>query len=190
MTIAATPATFQERAATYMLARAHGEYTEFDIREIILPSYIDLAELLGLDPVLAVVQLIHETGNLTSWWSARPRRNPAGIGVTGRKEVQRPAAGSWQQNPSGEWAEGVAFENWTVQAIPAHVGRLLAYALTDDQASQRQRKVIQEALAFRPLPAKYRGCARTWRGLNGTWANPGRTYADKLAEIARAINHP
>ena len=25
--------------------------------------------------------MAHETGSLTSWWAARPRRNPAGIGV-------------------------------------------------------------------------------------------------------------
>ena len=36
-----------------------------------------------LDPLVAVAQMVLETGNLTSFWSQTPRRNPAGIGVTG-----------------------------------------------------------------------------------------------------------
>jgi hypothetical protein len=47
--------------------------------------------------------------------------------------------------------------------------------------------MIGRAMSYRPLPASFRGAAPTWRGLNGRWAVPGATYADKIAEIANAI---
>ena len=87
----------------------------------------------------------------------------------------------------GVWFEGVSFASWKDESVPAHAGRLLAYALRDDQATPAQRALIARALGYRPLPAGFRGVASTWRGLNGRWAVPGTTYADKIAELANAI---
>lgn len=175
-----------EQCSRFILARPHGEYTEHAIANVIIPAYFAVCASVGIAPAMLVAQMIHETGCLTSWWSQRPRRNPAGIGVTGRTSPTQPASGAWALKET-VWAEGVSFPTWQDDAIPAHAGRLLAYALRDDQASLAQRAMIARALSYRPLPASYRGAAPTWRGLNGRWAVPGATYADKIAEIANKI---
>jgi len=175
-----------EQCSRYILARAHGEYNPTDIAGVIVPAYFSVCVSVGMDPVMLLAQMIHETGCLTSWWSQRPRRNPAGIGVTGRTSPAQPASGAWALRES-VWAEGVSFPSWKDDSIPAHAGRLLAYALRDDQANDTQRAMIQRAMSYRPLPAHFRGVAPTWRGLNGRWAVPGTTYSDKIAEIANAM---
>ncbi len=170
----------------FLLARPHGEYTEQDIAGVIVPAYFAACAAAGVDPVVAIAQLVHETGCLTSWWSQRPRRNPAGIGVTGRSGPQRPARGAWAER-DGVWYEGVSFATWKDDAVPAHIGRLLAYTLRDDQAAPPQRGLIARALGYRPLPASRRAVAATLRGLGGTWAVPGTTYGEALARIANGI---
>ena len=175
-----------EQCARFMISRAHGEYNATDINTVIVPAYFSVCAAVGLDPVMLLAQMIHETGCLTSWWAQRPRRNPAGIGVTGRTNPAQPAAGAWAQRDA-VWIEGVSFPSWKDDSIPAHAGRLLAYALRDDQANAAQLAMIGRAMGYRPLPANFRGVAPTWRGLNGRWAVPGATYADKIAEIANAI---
>jgi hypothetical protein len=81
----------------------------------------------------------------------------------------------------------VAFPTWKADAIPAHIGRMLAYALRDDQSNAMQRELIAQALRYRPLPASFRGAAPTLRGLAGRWAVPGTEYPNKLAQIASAM---
>lgn len=135
---------------------------------------------------MLVAQMIHETGCLTAWWAERPRRNPAGIGVTGRSAPAEPARGAWAWD--GErWKEGCSFLSWADHAIPAHVGRVLAYALAPGQGTDAQQALIAQALGVRPLPARFRGAAPTWEGLNGRWAVPGTTYAQRIAAVAAAI---
>src|SRR5215211_2415312 len=175
-----------EQCSRYILARVHGEYNATDIASVIVPAYFSVCASVSMDPVMLLAQMIHETGCLTSWWSQRPRRNPAGIGVTGRTSPNQPTAGAWALR-DGIWAEGVSFPTWKDDSIPAHAGRLLAYALRDDQANDLQRAMIARALSYRPLPAHFRGVAPTWRGLNGRWAVPGTTYSDKIAQIANAM---
>lgn len=167
--IISAPRATPEQAVRFMLKRPHGDYSEQDIADVILPAYWKICGQAGVDPLVAVAQMIHETGNLTSAWSQRPRRNPAGIGVTGEDGV------------------GISFPTWETDGIPAHVGRLLAYALADQQATPTQQGLIAAALRWRPLDAKLRGVAPTLKGLEGTWAVPGDGYASKLAEIGQAI---
>jgi hypothetical protein len=131
----------QKALESYMLARKHGRYSDDEVRAI-LASYTTTATEAGLDPLLVVSQMVLETGNLTSHWSQRPRRNPAGIGVTGK-----PGA-------------GVSFASWD-DAVHAHVGRLLAYALPKGRENAAQRALIEEALAV---------AHRRSRG----WREPGR----------------
>ena len=71
------------QAIAFILSRPHGEYTDQDIIETIVPTYFEVCAPVGIDPLLAIAQMIHETGNLTSFWAARPQRNPSGIGVNG-----------------------------------------------------------------------------------------------------------
>ncbi|HUP32766.1 MAG TPA: glucosaminidase domain-containing protein, partial [Gaiellaceae bacterium] len=153
------PGATQKALADRILARDHGGYGAGEVREIV-KKYVATSKEVGLDPLLVVTQMVLETGNLTSFWSQPPRRNPAGIGVT------------------GEPGKGLSFSSWD-KAVRAHVGRLLAYAIPEGEETPAQRKLIKEALAVRPLPSNRRGCAPTLKGLAGTWATD-KQYAKKL----------
>jgi hypothetical protein len=155
-----------ERCEQFLLARPHGEYGDDDVRSIVR-GYYETASSVGLDPLLVVAQMVEETAHLTSFWSQRPRRNPAGIGVTGAPGV------------------GLSFASWK-EAIRAHTGRLLAYSLPSGGESQAQLQLLKEALTVRPLPPALRGAAPTLGGLAGTWAADPQ-YAVKLASVANDI---
>jgi hypothetical protein len=187
-----------------MLARPHTGYSNYDIAQVILPRYWDLCIAAGIDPVLTIAQMIHETGNLTEWWAQRPRRNPAGIGVTGETSLTRPIKGVWQPRTHATgWEEGVAFTTWVDDAIPAHVGRLLAYALPIGKGTAIQQAVMDVGLACRPLDQRARGTAPTLKPLGAIhnpanagklrnqwiagWAWPGEQYGARIAEYATAI---
>ena len=164
--LVAEPRATRAQLERHMLARPHGEYTETNVRQI-LGRYLTTSSAAGLDPLIVVSQMILETGNLTSFWSQVPRRNPAGIGVTGEPDV------------------GISFPSWKA-AVRAHVGRLLAYAIAKGGESPAQRELIDEALAVRPLSETLRGVAPTLAGLTGTWAADPK-YDGKIARIANEI---
>lgn len=174
------------QAQAWFAARNTGEYTRYDIG-VIVGRYQQLGAWAGVDWFLALAQLVLETDSLRSWWAARPRRNPAGIGVTGRTQPGAPNASpgaNWAWDMQSQlWREGVSFATWVDHAIPAHLGRLLAYARTDAEASAEQRVLIDIALGFRPLPASYRGIASTIVGLNGRWAVPGTEYGQSIVRL-------
>ena len=181
-----------EQAITWFARYAIGnsEYTAADITTIV-ETYQQLGELAGLDWFLALAQMAHETGNITSWWAQPPRRNPAGIGVTGTTQPGTPDQGpgrgwSWDERTQ-IWREGWSFPTWDGHAIPAHLGRLLAYALHDELADPTQLALIKYALGYRTLPAAYRGSAPTICGLNGRWAVPGTTYGQSIIALARRM---
>ncbi len=148
--------------------RPHGEYTDFSV-ETIVNHYFRIGERVRVDPLLALAQVVLETGNLSSWWAARPRRNPAGIGVTGAPGV------------------GLVFASWE-HACMAHIGRLLAYALTDDDVRDNAERwaLIGLALWVRPLPLRLRGTGATPRALTGRWATDPY-YGDKIVRTANTI---
>ena len=156
------------RVTRHLLALEHGDYLDEDVRRIVA-LYYRTARTVGLDPLVVIAQMYLETGHLTSFWSQRPRRNMAGIGVTGEPDV------------------GLSFPTLPA-AIRAHVGRLLAYAIPAGAESLDQRRLIEEALAARPLPAALRGAAPTLKGLAGTWA-ADTGYARKIARVANAIRN-
>lgn len=166
-TVLLRPAGAAQKALTdRILSRDHGGYSAAEVRDIV-KRYVATAKEVGLDPLLVVSQMLLETGNLTSFWSQPPRRNPAGIGVT------------------GEPGKGVSFPSWD-KAIRAHVGRLLAYAVPEGKETAAQRKLIKEALTVRPLPSNRRGCAPKLSGLAGTWATD-KQYANKITRLANEI---
>lgn len=179
--IIAPPSCTQAQAARYILARSHRHYTSADIQLTILPAYWETCERGGVNPHIAVAQMIHETANLSSDWCARPYRNPVGIGVT------------------GAFGAGATFVSWAGHAIPAHIGRLLAYALPPGERTTNQYDLIEQALAVRPLSVACQGSAPTPR-LLGTGPNPvkgcgwagkddteGLVYGEKIAAIANAM---
>lgn len=192
------PRAMPIQCARYILSRPHGEYSTYAVESIIVPAYFQVSRVAGVDSLLAIAQMIHETGNLTSWWSQRPRRNPAGIGVTGESRAGDPgdpAHWAWNEDRRVYYA-GLSFDSWAEHGIPAHVGRLLAYALPKETPLEPgQRALLDYALGLRGLPDQLRGCAPTLDGLVGTWAVPGKrviggrvvTYADHLADVANRI---
>jgi hypothetical protein len=169
-----------EQMIARIVGKPHGEYALFDI-DTIVRGYFGCAQPVGVDPLVCIAQMIHETGNLTSYWSQRPRRNPAGIGVTG-------APGA-----------GVSFDSWVDDAIPAHVGRLLAYALPVGAGTPAQKELITLAMGYRLLPDKCRGSAPTLRllgsgpnkvdgcGWAGDGDGEGQSYGARIAAIMNQI---
>jgi hypothetical protein len=179
------------QALAWFAPRANEDYTDFDL-QVIIEGYRDIGESVGMDWFLALAQNAHETGSLTSFWSQRPQRNPAGLGVTGSGcDPNNPPAApnvcayNYQR---ARWEIGIAFPGWVSDAIPAHLGRLLAYALTDAQANPAQLALIQQALSYRGLPAWLRGTAPTIIGLNGRWAVPGATYGQSIISLRDRMN--
>jgi hypothetical protein len=149
----------------YILSKPGGAYDD-DVRYIV-GLYYETAPPVGVDPFLIGVQMCHETDELSSHWSQEPHRNPAGIGVTGT-----PGA-------------GVSFPDWP-SAVRAHLGRILAYALTDAEANTVQRALIDEGLGWRPLPERYRGIAPVLGALTGRWA-ADELYDKRIADIANSL---
>ena len=165
--IIAPPRVQEGQVVRYLVPKYNGRYGDASVRWII-GRYFDVAPRVGVDPLVALAQMDHETAHLSSYWSQRPRRNPAGIGVT------------------GEPGAGVSFPSWR-DSVDAHVGRLLAYALPKGAGTARQKRLIAVALSWRALPDRYRGAARTIYGLQGRWA-ADRYYARKLARVGDAID--
>lgn len=167
-------------------------YSPYDIG-IIIDAYRSVGQRVGMDWFMAIAQMAHETGSLTSFWSQRPQRNPAGIGVDGTAvdglpTDPPPAPSGWAYNTQrNRWEKGISFPSWAADSVPAHMGRLLAYALRDEWANTEQRQLIAQALAWRPLPADRRGVALTYVGLNGKWAVPGTSYGQTIIALARKI---
>jgi hypothetical protein len=174
-TIFGTPSATQEQAVAAILARhPDASYTPFDVR-LIVSHYFRVCALVGVDPIIAIAQMMHETGTLTAPASLRPRRNPAGIGIT------------------GDGVPGVSFPDWG-QSVVAQVGRLVAYFTKPGERTAMQQDLIAAALRYRDLPAKIQGSATCIRQLGQVhnpsgsgWAMPGDNYGNKIAEYANAI---
>ena len=179
------PSALAQQCVDYILHHNHSpEYTTWDIQWKIVWPYFNYSP--GIDPVMLVAQLIHETGNLTSWWSGRPRRNPAGIGVTGRTVIgdQPKPKGKWVLK-DGFWHEGNSYGDWT-DAVHAHIGRVLCYRFTVLGGDSHQRVLMNIANDDRTFPPKHRGKYKNWYDLNGIWSlSP--TYAQQIERIAEAI---
>ena len=133
----------------------------------IVQLYLRTCKRIGLDPLVAVSQMELETGHLTSKASQPPRRNPAGIGI------------------SGPGVAGASFSDWN-KAVRAHVGRLAAYAIPSGKGTPAQKKLIAEALAVRPLDPINRGKAIRVAGLSKHWA-ADKHYDEKIVKIANEI---
>lgn len=164
--IIAMPVVTRQQVVDRIVQRNNGEYTRRDIERYIVPAYFQACQAADVDPLIAIAQMCHETDYLSSWWAARPRRNPAGIGVT------------------GEPGKGLSFPTWARHAIPAHVGRLVAYAVDPDDYTPEQASLVQITLSYRALPSRFWGSAPTINGLTGTWATDP-DYAAKLVRVAR-----
>lgn len=199
-TILAPARASKQQAKAFIVRRGSTRYNEVDI-ETIVGHYWRIATPVGIDPVVALAQCVLETSQnghpISSWWSGRPRRNPAGIGVTGNTRITNPNdTHNWardDESPTPKWKAGLSFSSWD-EGVKAHLGRLLAYVLPSGQGTTAQKELIAFALEQRPLGASLRGSAQTLKPLGaahnptGTgWATPGTQYGAKVASIVRAI---
>jgi len=170
-TILGEPRATPEQLRRHLLARhdAHpgqSRLKDSTLRDIV-QLYLRTCKSIGLDPLVAVSQMELETGHLTSKASQPPRRNPAGIGIT------------------GPGVQGPSFSDWN-KAVRAHVGRLAAYAIPSGKGTTGQKALIAEALAVRPLDSTKRGTAVRVAGLSRHWAQD-KHYAEKVVKIAKEI---
>jgi hypothetical protein len=182
------PAANVDAIVAYLASLPAQQYTRTDLTTIVT-TYKQFGEETGIDWVAALAQNLHETDNLRSWWSQRPRRNPAGLRVTGERR-QSPPDGDvqWSFNDgTQQWHRGMSFPSWN-DSIKAHVAYLLSYACTNDQLTPAQRDFIMStSVSFVLSRSVNRGVAPTLHGLNGKWAVPGTTYATRIAAMANTL---
>lgn len=174
--IVAPPRIPREPLATAMALRCHrSPYPTEVVRELARSVY-DLCALVGVDPVVSVAQICHETGNLTSARCMPPQHNLAGIGAT------------------NDGAPGVTFAGLEA-AARAQIGRLVAYAVPPGQRTAAQVALVDEALDARALPEACHGSAATLDQLGAAhnpaspcgWAFPGSAYGASLAAVATRL---
>jgi len=170
-TILAGPRATRAQLRRHLIARHDANPGQSRLKDSTLADivnlYADTCSSIGLDPLVAVSQMELETGHLTSKASQPPRRNPAGIGIT------------------GPGVPGVSFPTWK-KAVRGHVGRLAAYAIPSGKGTPAQKALITEALAVRPLDPDKRGTAVRLGGLSKHWA-ADQQYASKIVKIAKEI---
>lgn len=181
----ARPQIDAQKLTEYLVHKhAYKNYTQDDIR-LILSYYVKYGTQVGVDYVFAISQMIHETGWTDSWWAARPRRNPAGIGVTGQIAIKDPGNTQYWAKSGAIWRRGQSFASWDI-SVQHHIARLLLYARKDEDMTPEQR-AFSEICPDRERLQRIRGVAHQWVGFNGVWAVPGRTYAQTIATIANSF---
>jgi hypothetical protein len=146
-------------------------YVNSDI-DAILWNYREVCRVSEVDIEFVLSQLCHETDFLRSEWSQPPKRNPAGIGVTGAV-VDGVAVGQ-------------SFDTW-LDAIQCHVGLILCYRFSASASgiSAAQQRLINQCLTFRP--GAPRGVGSTINDLAIKWA-ADTAYATRIVGVASAIS--
>ncbi len=158
MPILGAASGLQQQAVAYIRSRLPVTSEYINDVELIMGYYWTYAPTVGVDPFLAAGQCIFETDALRSPWAARPRRNPAGLGV--RQEG------------------GLMFASWDL-AVQAHIGQLLAFALREEEADDAQRQMMRSNPRHLHIGPEMRGSAKTLADLNNRWTDDA-DYAGKM----------
>lgn len=176
-------------AAFARICRRHGSPYAFEpaqpITGAIGPAYARVCNLVGVRLILALAQCAHETGWLTAALAqrrdkdGRHLRNPAGIGISENKD-----RATKHERPGSVYDDDVrgyrlvaltggrsGFPTWEDDAIPAHIGRLVAYAVRPAERTPTQQTLVDQALGWRELPPRCHGSAPRLLDL-GSGPNP------------------
>jgi hypothetical protein len=176
------------------------KYTRYDV-SVIVNEYTKQCKTANINWVLALSQMLHETGKLSSEWCARPRRNPAGLGVNGTFQKAKPTdTYGWYYDLSRDlWLAGFAFDNWIGEggSVESHIAHLLLYIYKDSEMTAEQLELSRKSVGKRRLEQKhpeYRGIAKTLQGLYQTWAfssnpnpDPKLQYPNRIAKVANEL---
>jgi hypothetical protein len=164
------PTGTQAQAVAYILAQQPADWEYKNDTSTIMSYYWHYAPPVGVDPFLAAVQCIQETGSLRSYWAGRPRRNPAGLGVPD------------QSNHT----VGLSFPNWEV-AVQAHLGHILNFALPAAAANPTQQGLMTGDPLRGEVGAR-QGSAHTVRDLSRCWAG-NDDYGAQLVALAGQVRN-
>jgi len=147
----------------------------------IIDLYYDVEKLWGIRADVLICQMFHETGYLTSWWSAPERKNMAGIGVTG--ETSKTFMPGYEFDSKNKiYKKGYSYSTY-VQAVQAHFAHMEAYV---------NSVYVNEAVRW---DARYDVAFMVNRGkppiiyvtqLNGRWAM-SNNYGESIEGIYNAI---
>ncbi len=153
----------------------------------VLDLYYDLESSWGIRADTMICQMFHETDFLKSWWSQPPRRNMAGIGVTGESSDGNPNSDAWAFKPEdNRWYKGYSFADWRA-AVQAHYAHMVAYCYPDERNNARQydpRYTVAKAY----ISSKGWPPAQVMTDLNGRWAVPGTTYGQSIEQVLDVAN--
>lgn len=140
----------------------------------------------GIRADVLVCQMYHETGYMTSWWSLPPRRNPAGLGVTGETSATDPKSDAWVYDADKKiWAKGYAYPDWNT-SVQHHFAHMAAYAIDADNATAKQIDPRYPAVRSMITSKKW-AVAKVMTDLNGKWAVPGTTYGQTIEDVYNVI---
>ena len=166
------PVDFPTAARRWLKTRPHKVRPDHELDALIV-CYEQACAATGVSLELAITQMVHETDSYTSLWAQPPRRNPAGMGVTGTILPDG--------TPAGQWFDTDAL------GVTAHIGRLLAYLLPAGEGSGPQRRFVDYCLTHQPKPP--RAVATNVAEMAAVWA-ADPDYVSKLtarhAQIAAA----
>ena len=179
------PLDIERVLSKFTIAKA--TYNSADWRSI-LRSYDKAAKEANINPYILVAQMAKETDWGRSWWSQRPNRNPAGIGVTGETSKEKPKDESaWTFDSSSNiWKKGYSFSSWEI-AVSAHVGHILAYMYKDTELNSAQKLFVASDPRARFIPTDKRGSVLILNDLDGKWSFPGIGYGNSIATLANAL---
>jgi Mannosyl-glycoprotein endo-beta-N-acetylglucosaminidase len=148
----------------------------------VVDIYYSLEPQWGIRADVLICQNFLETEYLKSWWSQPPRRNPAGIGVTGEtSRDSKQGDPAWALREDGVWVKGYSFADWTA-AAQAHFAHISGYVYPDIRNNADKlspRFFVFKQVYGRPTYGK----AVNISDLNGKWAFPGTEYGQSIERI-------
>jgi hypothetical protein len=151
----------------------------------VVDIYFSLEAQWGIRADLLICQNFLETEYLKSWWSQPPRRNPAGIGVTGEtSRDSKQGDPAWALREDGLWIKGYSFPDWTASA-QAHFAHISGYCYPD--VRNNADKLSPRFFVFKQRWGRPTyGKAVYITDLNGIWAVPGTEYGQSIERILSA----